>query len=293
MNFRDLAYEKFSRVGIFLSNIFKTTEDDLDAANMRVHPEVYFSVISFFAISTLIIPLILTIIYLIGKWPNITSLPSNGIIFIPISLFLPLAILFIGLIIPKTAASNRITGLKSEIPYASMYISVMASGGLSPYDSLMRLGHMGLLPNMQKEIERIQTIANSRGLDPVSAMETAAKKISVNDYKELLLGYASTIRTGGDTNHYLYNQTENMFKNLSSRVKAIGENMGMLMETYTIIGILGVLGIFLIFVIGISLPQAGMNISQGTFFLFSFIFMPFLSLVFIYAADTMQLSYPI
>jgi flagellar protein FlaJ len=162
MNFRDLAYEKFSRVGIFLSNIFKTTEDDLDAANMRVHPEVYFSVISFFAISTLIIPLILTIIYLIGKWPNITSLPSNGIIFIPISLFLPLAILFIGLIIPKTAASNRITGLKSEIPYASMYISVMASGGLSPYDSLMRLGHMGLLPNMQKEIERIQTIANSR-----------------------------------------------------------------------------------------------------------------------------------
>jgi hypothetical protein len=67
--------------------------------------------------------------------------------------------------------------------------------------------------------------------------------------------------------------------------------MGMLMETYTIIGILGVLGIFLIFVIGISLPQAGMNISQGTFFLFSFIFMPFLSLVFIYAADTMQISY--
>jgi flagellar protein FlaJ len=204
-----------------------------------------------------------------------------------------LAIILIGIIIPKTAASNRITGLKSEIPYASMYISVMASGGLSPYDSLMRLGHMGLLPNMQKEIERIQTIANSRGLDPISAMETAAKKISVNDYKELLLGYASTIRTGGDTNHYLYNQTENMFKNLSSRVKAIGENMGMLMETYTIIGILGVLGIFLIFVIGISLPQAGMNVSQGTFFLFSFIFMPFLSLVFIYAADTMQLSYPI
>ena len=293
MIFRDLCYEKFSWMGAFLSKLFKTTGDDLDAANMRVHPEIYFSVIGFFALSTLIIPLILTSIYLLGKW--VTIFPGEGkwLLSIPISLLLPLAIIFIGIIIPKTAASNRIAGLQSEIPYASMYISVMASGGLSPYDSLMRLSHMGLLPNMQGEVERIQTIANSRGLDPVSAMETAAKKISVNDYKELLLGYASTIRTGGDTNHYLYNQTENMFKNLSSRVRAIGENMGMLMETYTIIGILGVLGIFLIFVIGISLPQAGMNVSQGTFFLFSFIFMPFLSVVFIYAADTMQISYPI
>ena len=293
MNFRDFCYEKFSGIGSLLFKIFKSSEDDLDAANMRVHPEIYFSVISFFAFSTLIIPIILSIVYVIGKWPNISALPGNGVFIIPLSIFLPIAIIIIGILMPKTAASNRVSGLKSEIPYASMYISVMSSGGLSPYDSLMRLGNMNLLPNMQNEVARIQTIATSKGLDPVSAMETAAKKISVNDYKELLLGYASTIRTGGDTNHYLYNQTENMFKNLSSRVKAIGENMGMLMETYTIIGILGVLGIFLIFVIGISLPQAGMNISQGTFFLFSFVFMPFLSLIFIYAADALQISYPI
>jgi len=293
LNFRDLCFSKFSNIGAKLSNFFKTTEDDLDAANMRVHPEVYFSVIGFFAFASLIVPILLTIVYLAGRWPNLESMPMNGLFIIPLSLLLPLAIIFIGLIMPKTAASNRISGLKAEIPYASMYISVMASGGLSPYDSLMRLGNMDLLPNMRNEVERIETIALSKGLDPVSAMELAAKKVSIDEYKELLLGYASTLRSGGDTNHYLYNQTENMFKNLSVRVKSIGESMGMLMETYTIIGILGVLGIFLIFVIGISLPQAGLSMSSGQFFLFSFVFMPFLSLVFIYAGDTLQISYPI
>jgi hypothetical protein len=127
MIFRDLCYEKFSRIGVLLSNTFKTTEDDLDAANMRVHPEIYFSVIGFFAISTLIIPLVLTIIYLIGKWPTITSLPLNGLI-LSLFHFFTISYNINRHNNPKTAASNRITGLKSEIPYASMYISVMASG---------------------------------------------------------------------------------------------------------------------------------------------------------------------
>ena len=67
----------------------------------------------------------------------------------------------------------------------------------------------------------------------------------------------------------------------------------MLMETYTIIGILGVLGIFLIFVVGLSLPTAGVSISEYQFFLFSFIIMPFLSVIFIYAGDTSQFNYPV
>jgi len=69
--------------------------------------------------------------------------------------------------------------------------------------------------------------------------------------------------------------------------------MGMLMEAYTIIGILGVLGIFLIFVVGMALPAMSIGISPAQFFLFSFIVLPMLSVVFIYAGDSVQISYPI
>ena len=293
MNMRDICYAYFSWLGNGLARVFKGAEKDLDAAYMKVHPEVYFSVVGFTAFVALTIPVALAVLWFLGLWPSLSFLPGNGFIIIPLSALAPIAIIMLGVIAPKTAASNRISGLKTEIPYASMYISVMASGGLSPYESLLRMRSMDLLPNMQKEVARIETIVMSTGADPVTAMEKAARQVSITEYKELLLGYASTVRTGGDTLHYLYNQTEGMFKNLSSRAKAVGENMGMLMETYTIIGILGVLGIFLMFVIGISLPAAGVNITPFQFFAFSFAFMPFMSFVFIYAGDAGQMSYPI
>ncbi len=293
MNFRDVCYSYFSWLGEGLSRVFKGTEDDMDAAYMKMHPEVYFSLVGFFVFVSLAIPFALSVLLIAGMWPDLPFLPLNGVILIPVSLLIPIIILAVGIIMPKTAATNRVSGLKIEIPYASMYISVMASGGLSPYESLLRMRGMDLLPNMRNEVARIESIVMSTGLDPVSSMEQAAKEVNINEYKELLLGYASTIRTGGDTLHYLFNQTDKMFLSLSSRVKALGENMGMLMESYTIVGILGVLGIFLMFVIGISLPSAGMSVSSGQFFLFSFIFMPFLSVVFIYAGDTAQISYPI
>jgi flagellar protein FlaJ len=64
------------------------------------------------------------------------------------------------------------------------------------------------------------------------------------------------------------------------------------MEAYTIVGILGVLGIFLVFVVGMSLPTAGVSISPYQFFLFSFVVMPFLSVIFIFAGDAAQFNYP-
>jgi flagellar protein FlaJ len=151
---------------------------------------------------------------------------------------------------------------------------------------------MDLLPNMQNEVGRIDTIVMSTGVDPITAMEQAAKVINMKEYKELLLGYASTVRTGGDTLHYLFNQTDSMFTGLSTKIKSLGENMGMLMEAYTIIGILGVLGLFLIFVVGLAMPSMGMVLSADQFFLFSFVVLPMLSVLFVYLGDAMQISYP-
>jgi flagellar protein FlaJ len=293
MTLRDFCYAHFGWMGEGLSRVFQGIEANLDAAYMKMYPDVYFSVISFIALLSLIVPSTLTLFALIGLWPTLPSLPFNGLIIIPLSAIIPLAIILIGVIIPKLVASNRISGLKLEIPYASMYISVMASGGLSPYESLLRLRHMDLLPNMQKEVSRIEAIVASTGADPVTAMEQAAKVVNLKEYKELLVGYASTVRTGGDTLHYLFNQTDNMFKGISTRVKTMGETMGILMEAYTIVGVLGVLGLFLIFVVSMALPYAGISISQEQFFLFSYILLPVVSLAFIYITDVVQISYPL
>jgi flagellar protein FlaJ len=271
--------------------MFTSIGADLESANMKIHSEVYFSLVGFLTVVSCSIPFAVSVLYIIGIIYG-TPFPFNLLI-IPLTYLLPFIVILSGFLLPKTFASSRMSNLQIEIPYASMYISVMVSGGLSPFESFLRMREMNLLPNMQDEVSRIQTIVMSTGIDPVTAMEQAAKAVHLKDYNELLLGYASSVRTGGDTLHYLFNQTHNMFRKLTTQVKAKGESAAMLMEAYTIIGILGVLGLFLVFVVGLSLPTAGMTISPYQFFLFSFVIMPFISIVFIYAGDSSQFNYPI
>jgi len=289
MGAKDICYAYFNPLGKALFKVYRGIGVDMEAANMQTHPQVYLSVVGFLAILSAVASLTIlsTVIFLLGG--RVLISPLLYLIFsLP-----PVFVLMIGIVFPKIVASNRISGLKTEIPYASMYISVMARGGLSPYASLLRLRRMDLLPRLRDEIERIQRIVLSTGLDPISAMEKAAKVIGLKDYKDLLLGYASTLRTGGDVLHYLFSQTETMFRKMATRIKAMGENMGNLLEAYTIVGILGALGLYMMFVVSFSLPQAGGQLSPETFFMFSFIILPIVSLVFIYLGDTLQINYPV
>ena len=291
MNIKDICYAYFGSLGRALNSLFKNIEHDLDSANMKIHPEVYFSLVSVASLISLIIPISIFMLTYLRIIP--IDLPIEGIMYVPFFAAIPVIILVLGVVIPKMSASNRGSGLKIEIPYASMYISTMTSGGLSPFESILRIRKMDLLPNMQEEVTRIQTIVVSQGVDPISAMEQAAKVVEMKDYKELLLGYASSVRTGGDTLHYLFNQTDSMFKSLSTKIKGMGESMGMLMEAYTIIAILGVLGLFLIFVVGMAMPSFSAGLTEDQFMLFSYVVMPMMSFLFIFAGDMAQISYPV
>lgn len=293
MILRDFCYANFGWLGKSISSLFKGMEQDLETARMRIHPEVYFSQVGLASLGVGIIPLIGYGLISFGMLRLPFDLGIPPVFLVPLSLVLAIGIILIGVVIPKTAASNRVSNLKIEIPYASMYISVMVSGGLSPFEAFVRMRNMDLLPNMKQEVDRLETFVMSTGVDPLTAMEQAAKSVDLKDYKELLLGYASSVRTGGDTLNYLFNQTQSMFKSLTIQVKAKGETAAMLMEAYTIIGILGVLGIFLVFVVGLSLPTAGVSISPDQFFLFSFVVMPCLSFLFIFAGDMSQFNYPV
>jgi flagellar protein FlaJ len=83
-----------------------------------------------------------------------------------------------------------------------------------------------------------------------------------------------------------------MFERLAIRIKSMGEHLSILMETNIIISILGVLGLIMIFVVSLSLPAAGMTITVSQFYMFSFAILPLISLMFIYAADMLQISKP-
>jgi flagellar protein FlaJ len=302
MNLRDFCFDNFHWIGRPLNKMFRNLESNLDSAAMGLHPEIYLSILGFISLLSIGIPLV--IISVLATYSALTGIsifplnilynaaPNIRLAALLLIAMTPFLVIIFGVTFPKLVSSNRTSKLKIEIPYASMYMSVMTSGGLSPYQSLIRMTEINLLPTLQEEMKRLQKLVVSSGSDPISAMEQAVKVINIKEYKRLLLGYASTVRRGGDVLHYLYNQTESMFEGLSIRIRALGEHLGMIMEANIIISILGVLGLVMIFVVSLSLPAAGMNITIPQFYLFSYAILPMISILFIYAGDAMQISEP-
>lgn len=253
-------------------------EESLEDAGLRIYPAAYFSVIGFF----LILSIILTV----------TLVLFTGLVYLAL---LPFVVLLVGYAIPKIAARDRASKLDLEVPFAGTYITVMATGGLSPYASLRRLKDCALLPNISKSVKGIEVDVQVGGLDPVTAMEKSAEHLPSRDYKDLMLGYASTLKTGGDVIHYLMVRTETMFRDLATKVKAFGERAATLMESYIAITILTTLSLTILFMTSISFSGlfAGGAFTVENFLLYSYIIVPGLSILFIYLSDSQQISEPI
>jgi flagellar protein FlaJ len=261
----------------FYSNSHAKLEETLDDTGLKIYPPAYFSMVGFIFILSVIL--------------TVSIVALTKFIFIAPA---PLLVILLGYAIPKIIAQDRAQKLDLEVPFAGTYISVMATGGLSPYESLRRLKDCDLLPNISKVINDIEIDVQVKGSDPVSAIEKSAQNLPSKDYKDLMLGYTSTLRTGGDVIHYLLVRTETMFKDLAVKVKTFGDRASALMEGYITISILMTLTLTIMFMTTLGLQQYWQgNVSASTFLLYGYLIVPGISMLFIYLSDSQQISVPL
>lgn len=281
-SFSGFVYKYFNWFGgplsrVFFSNGHARVEEALEDAGIKMYPQAYFSLVGFLFIVVMII--------------TVPTAILSG--FLPI-LLVPLLVILLGYAVPNVMSRDRAQKLDMEVPFAGTYISVMATGGLSPYASMRRLKNCPLLPNISKTVKDMEVDVQVKGYDPVTAMEKSAQHLPSKDYRDLLMGYASTLRTGGDVIHYLLVRTETMFRDLAIQVKAFGDRAAMLMESYIAISILVTLSLTILFMTSIAFA----NFWQGfftvdNFLLYSYFIVPIISILFIYMGDMSAFHEPI
>jgi flagellar protein FlaJ len=266
----------------FLKNYTKF-KNSLERARIKIYPESYVSMMFFMAVLTIPISIIsILILYLYAFLPMIFLVP------------LPLYIVIGFMLIPMSRAGERATNLEREIPFTAAYISVMASGGITPYTSFKRLTQVELMPAMKAEARDITKDVEIFGIDPLTAIQNAAKKNPLEIFKDFLSGYASTVLIGGDIKHFLERKAEDIFKARALRVKAAAERLGMLLETFIIVNVMMSLCFYIMFSvqnIGVGGSSGGGDVS--TILLYTFVLSPVLSIVFVYLADSMQPKTPV
>jgi flagellar protein FlaJ len=263
----------------FLKHVIEF-KDYLERAKIKIYPETYVSLMFFIATITIPVPIIaILILYFYGFIPIIFLVP------------LPVYIMIGFLLIPLSKASERAANLEREMPFAATYISVMASGGIAPYTSFKRLAEVELMPAMRSEAREIIKDVEIFGIDPLTAIENAAKKNPLDVFKDFLAGYASTVIIGGDIGHFLERKAEDIFKTRAMRVKAAAERLGMLLETFIIVMVLMSLCFYILFSVE-SIYSVGISMYSGII-LYTYLFTPMLSFMFIYLAHSMQPKTPL
>jgi flagellar protein FlaJ len=296
-SFDSIAYSLFGWAGETIVKMFPNLKTDIATADMKIYPQAYAAKVVLFSLLALVIGFVFDVpiaLILSRAGVNLGGLVATSI---SIPLLLAGSVFGLGLIYPKIKLSNRTSRFDLEVPYLSVYITVMATGGISPYTSFERLAKAPqvLFAEIKKEAMNFFLKVKGMGLDPLTAIEESAKNVPHNGYKQLMLGYAATLRSGGDVVHYLQRQTEVMLRERVSQMKAVGERIGALMESYMAIVLLTSMTMYVLYVVNMALAQAGMGLAGGEmqFIMFSYILMPMLSGVFLYLADLMQPKYPI
>jgi flagellar protein FlaJ len=263
----------------FLKHVIEF-KDYLERAKIKIYPETYVSLMLFIAALTIPVPIIsIIVLYFYGFIPIIFLIP------------LPVYVMIGFLLIPLSRAGERASNLEREMPFAATYISVMASGGIAPYTSFKRLAEVELMPAMRSEAREIIKDVEIFGIDPLTAIENAAKKNPLDVFKDFLAGYASTVIIGGDIGHFLERKAEDIFKTRAMRVKAAAERLGMLLETFIIVMVLMSLCFYILFSVE-SIYSVGISMYSGII-LYTYLFTPMLSLMFIYLAHSMQPKTPV
>jgi flagellar protein FlaJ len=263
----------------FLKNVYQF-KDTLNKARIKIYPETYVSLMLFIALLT--VP---------------ASIISIGVVaftgFMPIIFLIPLPFYVMAgfLLAPMSKASDRGSNLEREMPFVAAYISVMASGGIAPYTSFKRLSDVELMPAMKSEAREIIKDVEIFGIDPLSALEKAAKENPLDIFKEFLAGYASTVIIGGDIGHFLERKAEDIFKERATRVKAAAERLGMLMETFIIVQVMMSLCFYILFSVNAIQPGATQDVSG--MIMYTYLFTPMLSGMFVWLAHNMQPKSPV
>jgi flagellar protein FlaJ len=272
----------FEWLGSLVIRIHPRLGEDLTKAGIPVYPVAYASLLGLLAILT-------TASSLLFVFFGYGFLGAYSLL----ALVSPLFIVGFGLVYPRMVAINRSSRLEAEVPFVSAYLAMMATGGVSPYRSMGRLREFQLLPGMASVAASVVTQVELRGLDAVTAIEQTASGVPSREYRDLVSGYVTTLRTGGDVIHYLQSASKSIYQRAGAKIRLMTDRITLIMEIYVAVVVLLGLGLYTLFSISALLPAGLASFSPSTFTAFAYLLLPFLSVVFLYLLDVVQTRPPV
>jgi len=207
------------------------------------------------------------------------SLYISAAILFPVSLFLYylyspiflglnliwLLIFFYPKIQQSSLSKERKKKVEEELPSFVIFSAVLQNVGISLYDSFQLFHKTGLFKSIGKEAMLLKRNVEHFGLSQMEGLEELGRTHKSESFKNLLLGYTSIWRSGGDLSLYLEGRADELFINLKDRYQSYTNNVGTIVEMLvTLLIILPIMIMVASFVMpGSSLEQVTLLATVG------------------------------
>ncbi len=123
----------------------------------------------------------------------------------------PLLFLFWPVARLKTVSCERKTAIEDEIAFFTVYSCVMQSIGRMIYDSTIQLIGRKVFPLIENEGRMLKRNVVLFGMDQTTALNMLAISHPNTQFRNLLLGYVSIQKSGGNLNQYLERRCDEFF----------------------------------------------------------------------------------
>jgi flagellar protein FlaJ len=199
--------------------------------------------------------------------------------------------------IKKKEKPNKRLGEKidRELPFVITLVTIMAASGITPFGSFIKLARYKLLPHVMKESRNIVGQVHILGEDPLTAMEKRAEVTASKQYRDLLLGYVSTVRNGGDIASFLQSKMKSIFEFEVAIARQSVAKIGGLVDAYMIMQVIA-LSMYVVVVAlsssaGTSSDLLPASMSSPMFsYLLVFVLLPGISVAILFALDKIMSS---
>jgi len=168
----------------------------------------------------------------------------------------PILVLASRLAYPSLLATLRRSGVESELPFFMAYLATMVRGGYSVEKVIERVAELRVFKTIRTEARRVVTLIRMFGEDPVTALEKVAVHHPSTRFRDVILGYTTTLKSGGDVLHYLEVRTRELFESRASEVRALLGRLASLLEVYIVFGVVVSVTLFVFFAVSAALSAA-------------------------------------
>jgi flagellar protein FlaJ len=284
MGFLDKIYKWFEPLGLRVLDSYPSLAISIKRSDLHIHPPVYASLLVFSVLVSIGLALGILIV----------AVAMKLVLLAVVSVVLPTLTFFGFVIYPSMRASNKSSSIDTEFPYTMSYLSVLVQSGMSPYISFERIARGGrILPHSAEIGQRFTLLVRVLGKDPLTAFSMLGERSPSPIVRDVLSGYVTTVRAGGDVIDYLNKKARALFNDMLVKIKITADRLGGLLESYLAVVLLTLLTMTVMYFVTQSFAGViPFGLTGGSMFLLLYILMPLLSFAVIYFADLLQFKEP-